>query len=97
MTRDVVFRPEAEAEALDVQRWYDARREGLGSEFAVEVDQMIARIAANPFAFQRVRGETRRAVLQRFPYAIYFGTTAEAIIVLALHGRQDPAHWQKRS
>lgn len=97
MTRAVVFRPEAEAEVLEVQGWYEARREGLGGEFAAELDEAIVRISANPFAFQRVRGETRRAVLKRFPYAIYFGTSDEEIVVLALHGRQDPAHWQTRS
>jgi hypothetical protein len=90
-------RPQAEHEALDVRRWYEARREGLGNELGAEVDEMVARIAANPLAFQRVRGETRRGVLKRFPYAIYFRTTATEIIVLAIHGRQDPSRWQTRS
>lgn len=97
MTRDVVFRPQAELEALEVQRWYEARREGLGNEFGLEVDEIVARIAANPLTFQRVRGETRRGVLKRFPYAIYFRATSTEIIVLAIHGRQDPSRWQTRS
>ena len=96
MTRDVVFRPQAEDEALDVRRWYEARREGLGNEFA-EVNDMVARIAENPLAFQRVRGDTRRGVLQKFPYAIYFRETTTGIIVLAIHGRQAPLRWQTRS
>lgn len=33
MTRTVVFRPQAEDELLEVQRWYEGRREGLGEEF----------------------------------------------------------------
>ena len=97
MTRDVVFRPQAEDEALEVRRWYEARREGLGNEFGAEVDEVVARIAANPLAFQRVRGDTRRGVLQKFPYAIYFRETTTEIIVLAIHGRQDPSRWQTRS
>ena len=97
MTYDVVFRPQAEQEALEVRRWYEARREGLGNEFGAEVDEIVARIAANPLAFQRVRGETRRGVLKRFPYAIYFRATTKEIIVLAIHGRQDPSRWQTRS
>ena len=97
MTLDVVFRPEAEDEVLQVRRWYDGRREGLGDEFAVEVAALVARIVANPLAFRRVRGETRRGVLNRFPYAIYFRPTAEEITVLAVHGRQDPSRWQTRS
>ena len=97
MTRDVVFRPQAEDEALEVRRWYEARREGLGNEFGAEVDEMVARIAENPLAFQRARGDTRRGVLQKFPYAIYFRETTTEIIVLAIHGRQDPSRWQTRS
>lgn len=97
MTLDVVFRPQAELEALEVRRWYDGRREGLGNEFAAEVDEIVVRIGDTPFAYQRARGEIRRAVLRRFPYAIYFRTTVTQVIVLAVHGRQDPARWQNRS
>ena len=97
MTRDVVFRPQAEDEALEARRWYEARREGLGDEFGAEVDEMVTRIAGNPLAFQHVRGDTRRGVLKHFPYAIYFRETTTAIIVLAIHGRQDPSRWQTRS
>ena len=96
MTRAVVFRPQAEYEALDVRRWYEARRAGLGDEFGAEVDAVVARIAENPLLFPRVRGETRRAVLTRFPYALYFRLTAESVVVLAVHGRQDPSRWHRR-
>jgi plasmid stabilization system protein ParE len=97
VTRAVVFRPQAEREALDVRRWYEARRAGLGEEFGIEVDAVVARIVENPLLFPRVRGETRRAVLTRFPYALYFRLTAESIVVLAVHGRQDPSRWYRRA
>lgn len=97
MTRTVVFRPEAEDEAVEVRGWYDARRPGLGSEFGAAVDATVMRIVEHPLAYPRVRGETRRAVLNRFPYAIYFRATPETIIVLAVHGRQHPARWKSRS
>ncbi len=97
MTPAVVFRPQAEREALEVRRWYEARRDGLGNEFGAEVDEMVTRIASTPLAFQRVRGETRRGVLKRFPYALYFRATSKEIIVLAVHGRQDPSRWKARS
>ena len=96
LTLEMVVRPEAEEELLEVRRWYDARREGLGDEFAAEVDALVVRIVANPLAFRRVRGETRLGVLNRFPYAVYFRPTTTEIIVLAVHGRQDPSRWQTR-
>jgi plasmid stabilization system protein ParE len=97
VARRVVLRPEAEDDALDVRRWYESRREGLGREFGAAVDALVSRIIANPLEFQRAHGETRRAVLAQFPYAIYFRVTDEEVVVLALHGRQDPSHWRSRS
>lgn len=80
MTRAVVFRPQAEDELLEVQRWYEGRREGLGEEFGEAIERMVARIATGPAEFHCVRGATRRAVLNRFPYAIYFRETDSEII-----------------
>lgn len=87
----VVFRPEAEDEVLEARQWYESRSAGLGRRFAAAVDGLMTRIVANPHAFPEVHGQTRRAVLTRFPYAIYFRVAAGDVVVLALHGRQDPA------
>ena len=96
MTRALFFRPQAEAEAVEARRWYEARRAGLGEEFGAEVDAAVARIVDHPRAFPRVRGETRRVVLTRFPYALYFRITDDSIVILAVHGRQDPSRWHRR-
>jgi len=93
----VYFRPEAEAEVLESQHWYEGRRRGLGAEFEEGVAETVSRVAENPLAFQKVHGETRRAVLRRFPYAIYFRLTGDQVVVLAVHGRQHEKHWQSRS
>ena len=93
----VVFRPEAEDEVLEARHWYESRSEGLGGRFAAAVDTLLTRIVANPLVFPAVHGQTRRAVLTRFPCAIYFRVADRDVIVLAVHGRQDPARWQARS
>lgn len=97
MSRAVRFRPQAEAEALEVRTWYEGRRDGLGQEFGAAVDQVVDRITENPLAFPIVRGETRRATLRRFPYAVYFRILDDDVIVLAVHGRQHQRRWQSRS
>jgi plasmid stabilization system protein ParE len=96
VARAVVFRPQAEGEALDVRQWYESKRIGLGQEFGRALDVLIERVVANPLAFPRVHQEIRRAVLSRFPYAVYFRVTDEAVVVLAIHGRQHPSRWQYR-
>lgn len=93
----VVFRPEAEAEVLEARQWYESRSEGLGRRFAAAVDALVTRIVSNPLAFPEVHGQTRRAVLTRFPYAVYFRIADGDVIVLAVHGRQDPTRWRSRS
>lgn len=97
MSRQVYFRPEAAAEAADAREWYESRQAGLGLKFASTVRETISRIADDPLLFPSIRGETRRAVLRRFPYVLYFRILDEAIIVLAVHGRQDPRRWQERT
>lgn len=97
MKRHVSFRPEAEAEALETRDWYDGRRPGLGAGFRAALDETIARIVDNPMQFRLVRAETRRAILNRFPYAVYFRMDGSDIVVLAVHGRQHPRRWQSRS
>jgi plasmid stabilization system protein ParE len=97
VSRRVVFRPQAEDEVLEVRQWYEARRPGLGANFGAAVDQVIERIMVNPFASPRAQAETRRAVLARFQYAVYFRNLDEEIVVLAIHGRHHPSRWQARS
>ena len=97
MPLSVVFRPQAEDDALEVRQWYESRRVGLGREFGEALDALIARIATSPQTFPRVHNETRRAVLTRFPYAVYFRVAEAAVVVLAIHGRQHPSRWQRRS
>ena len=96
MTRRVVFRPQAEEEALEARRWYESRRPGLGQEFGQAMDGLLARVVANPLAFPIAHHETRRAVFSRFPYAVYFRLDQDVVVVLAVHGRQDPTRWQTR-
>ena len=44
-----------------------------------------------------MHGAVRRLVVRRFPYAVYFREVGDEIVVLAIHGRQDPKRWQERS
>ena len=97
MTPRLVFRPQAESEILEAHNWYEDRRVGLGKAFAAAVDLTIAGILEHPLAYARIYGETRRAIMQRFPYAVYFRVLPEEVVVLAVtHGRRHARHWQTR-
>jgi plasmid stabilization system protein ParE len=98
VTLRVVFRPEAETELLEARYWYDKQHAGLGQVFGSAVEAAITSAVQNPFAYPRVHSDTRRVLVKRFPYAVYFQVLPEELVVLALiHGRRHPRRWQARS
>ena len=97
MTPVVRFLPEALDDVIESQRWYASRQPGLGQAFAEAITAGVERIASDPAAFPSVHGSVRRLVVSRFPYAIYFREAGDAIVVIAVHGRQNPRLWQDRA
>jgi plasmid stabilization system protein ParE len=95
--REVVFRQIARSEFEEAVAWYEAERVGLGLEFKSAIDAMLARVAAQPTLFRRVRGPVRRAVLRRFPFTLHFLDEDERIVVLAVyHAARDPQGLRRR-
>lgn len=93
----IIFRPEAEAELGEAAEWYEARGIGLGAEFLRAIDMAIASIGRNPFGYQTVFGDVRRALLRRFPYSVIYSVIDNEIVIVAcIHGRRDPKRWQER-
>jgi plasmid stabilization system protein ParE len=88
---------EAEAEIDEAFRWYEGRAAGLGSEFLRAVSAAFALMRRNPEQCPRVRGDIRRVLVRRFPYAIYYVVEPDQIAVFAVvHTRQHPRRWQSR-
>ena len=59
MALDVVFRPQAEDEVLEVRQWYESKRFGLGREFGDECTESSS--ASRPVHFS-FRAFTERLV-----------------------------------
>ena len=98
MARRWIVRATAETDLGEAARWYDDRQTGLGFRFLDAVDTLLARIYVAPLQFPIVSGDVRRALLQAFPYAVYFRATDDAVIVFAvLHLRRNPRTWRARS
>jgi plasmid stabilization system protein ParE len=98
MSLRVVFRRAAWDELEEAVIWYEDRRRGLGDEFLKEIEEAIERSAGRPERNPVVFCDVRRAVLRRFPYAVYFRQRNEDLVVLAVfHGRRNPLVWKRRS
>jgi plasmid stabilization system protein ParE len=91
------LRPIASTEIQEAFRWYEQRRRGLGEKFLQTVQETLSAIEANPQQYARVRGEIRRAVIRRFPYAILYLAEPDAAVVLGcFHSKRDPRRWHSR-
>ena len=44
MSYTFTIRPEAEADLAEAKRWYEERRQGLGADFVLCVDEALERI-----------------------------------------------------
>lgn len=87
-----IVRPAAAADIDEAFLWYEAQRAGLGHEFLAAAQTLIDAITEHPFRYPVIRRNTRRALLRRFPYAIYFRIYGEVIVVVAcMQGRRDPS------
>lgn len=98
MTPRFVFRPAAVDELHEARDWYDVQRAGLGDELGEVIAVTLERIAAYPNAFPEIIPGVRRAVIDRFPYGVFYRQIPDAIEILAVfHHRQDPMIWRSRA
>ena len=98
MTRRWIVRPLAESDLDHAATWYNDQQSGLGLRFLDAVDQVFERIRVKPMQFPAVSAHVRRALLNTFPYAVYFRVTDQVVVVLAvLHLRRHPDMWRARS
>jgi plasmid stabilization system protein ParE len=94
----VIFTQAARAELIDAQDWYEAEAPGLGPRFREAIDALTKRMSANPRQFPIVLRNARRALLRRFPYALFFAVEGDTLLVIAcFHASRDPSQWQKRT
>jgi plasmid stabilization system protein ParE len=93
----LTFRAEARDELEDAYNWYEDQKATLGEDFLGCVNSTLDRIEQRPETYGVVFQDFRRAVVNRFPYAIYYRIISSRIIVIAVvHGKRDPKTWQSR-
>jgi len=69
----------------------------VGLEFAEALRDARQRIEAGPRQFPVVWRDVRRAILPRFPFAVFFILEEEVPIVIAIaHLHRHPNGWQRR-
>jgi len=92
-----VFRAAAAADVERAYAWYEQQRAGLGEEFLVAVGQTVNDVLDAPERRPVVHRYTRRALVPRFPYGLYYRVVNDTVVFVAcFHTRRDPAGWKRR-
>jgi plasmid stabilization system protein ParE len=97
MSRALIVTKAAEADILHGYRSYEEKQRGLGLRYLDEIEAAFDRVTSNPFHYQEVEPDIRRAVVHTFPYLVFYTFDEESVHVLAvIHGAQDPAYINER-
>ena len=94
----MIIRPLAEADLVNARDWYERQRDGLGSAFLLSIDEVFERINHAPETNPLVHRDLRRALIQRFPYAVYYRIESDEVVVLGIfHAARAPGEWESRA
>jgi toxin ParE1/3/4 len=97
MAVEVTFHEGASSEYEAAFEWYFLRSEFAASRFAEEIDRAIALISESPKRWPLANHGTRKFLLQRFPFAIFYREHFQGIQLLAIaHGNRNPGYWKGR-
>jgi plasmid stabilization system protein ParE len=89
--------PEARDDLDDAYAWYEKQQTGLGEELLARVEACLDSILIRPTMHERVRKDYRRALVRRFPYAVYYSFDEQFVWIYAVfHTARKPSRWRKR-
>ena len=92
--QEVLFFESAVEELEATIDYYNLQSEGLGFEFALEVQRTLKRISQYPFAWQILSPNARRCRTNRFPYGVIYSLIEKQIVVIAImHLHRAPKPW----
>ncbi len=89
----VEYHPAIACELEEIRDHYEGLSIGLGTDFVNEFERQVLAIAAMPSRWMIVRKDTRRALMKRFPYVLFFRTINESCIRITVvkHEKRHPA------
>jgi plasmid stabilization system protein ParE len=97
MKTPLALRLEARADLVDAALWYETQKAGLSEDLFTNIGAALDAIQERPESFPIVRRDVRRALVKRFPFAIYFRRSDDHVLVIAiLHTARSPRAWRRR-
>jgi plasmid stabilization system protein ParE len=97
MSWRVSLKPPARAEYDEALDWFGQNLPTKRDAFESAVEAVFTSLATNPLKHQIVQGDVRKAVVQKFPYVVYYTVARKTVYVISVfNAKRDPAIWQSR-
>jgi len=91
------FLEDAEVDIAAAFEWYESQRAGLGADFVLAVDSALEPLLAFPESCEVFYRDTRRCLVERFPFEVFYRLEGDLIVVVAcMHAARDPKAMLKR-
>lgn len=93
-----IFRPAAREEFNRAVDWYAERSSAVAERFIGAMSRTLNHIEQRPELYAKAHKNIREALVQGFPYCIYYEVEAASIDVIAVfHTSRNPEIWQRRT
>ncbi|MEQ9366678.1 MAG: type II toxin-antitoxin system RelE/ParE family toxin [Leptospirales bacterium] len=97
MKKRIILSELSQRQLTEITVWYDSRKAGRGRAFVGSLDRIMARISQFPRQFPVAYRDYRQALMDRFPYRVFYREEETQIQILAvLHVSRDHDPFLKR-
>lgn len=99
MSTDLKLLPEAKNDIKQAYQWYEEQSLGLGMDFIRCLEAVLFLIQRTPNIYPTIHESYHRAIMRRFPYAVFFEVDTEnnsCVVYSVFHCSQDPNKWKER-
>jgi plasmid stabilization system protein ParE len=94
----VRLRRKALTDVSRIRTWYGKIDPTLEDRFVKSLNNGLDRIQAHPLSYQVLYRNTRRVLLDKFPFSVYYPIQDTTVIVLAvIHHKRNPELAQRIS
>ena len=83
-------------QVFEEETYYESKKVGLGAKFLDELFACYVNLEKSPKQWAEVRPSIRRALVNRFPYSVFFRIVESRSLVqvlLVIHQSADPRKW----
>ena len=87
----VRLRTRALRDVRQIRNWYRKIDPTVEERFVLSLNEGLDKIEQRPFSYQIIHRNTRRVILVKFPYSIFYVIQDSRVIVIAIiHHKKNP-------